>query len=168
MTTQMMLRNTKIEELHGKRKQGSLHNAVEDAYGFGYERSHRILDGTESLDLITLMQIIRYRDCQGPREKVFSILSLLSEDFQASFYPDYLQLVMTVYAGAVRSYVQHTGDIHMLSSCSLSETLATSSLPSWVPDWGREFGMSYLGGYSATDTDYNFCASGNSPTIAFF
>jgi hypothetical protein len=53
MTTQMMFRNTKIEELHGKWKQDSLHNAVEDAYGFAYERSHRILDGTESLDLIT-------------------------------------------------------------------------------------------------------------------
>lgn len=168
MTIQMMLRNTKIEELYGKRKQDLFHNAVEDAYGFAYERSHRILAGTDSLDFVILTQITRYRGCQDPRDKVFSILSLLSEDFQASFYPDYLQPVQTVYASAVRCYVQHSGDLHMLSSCCLSKQASASNLPSWVPDWGLPFKMSYLGGYSAKDTDYKFCASGDSLAVATF
>ncbi len=168
MTIQLMLRNTKIEELYGKTKRDTFHNAVEDAYGFSYERSHRILDGTDYLDFVMLMQITRYRDCQDPRDKVFSVLSLLSEDFQASFYPDYLQPIQTVYASAVRSYIQYSGDLHLLSSCCLSKHASIPNLPSWVPDWGTAFEMSYLGGYSATDKDYNFRASGNSSAVASF
>jgi hypothetical protein len=168
MTVQMMLRNTKIEALYSARKHDLFHNAVEDAYGFAYERSHRILNGTDSLDFVMLMQITRYRGCQDPRDKVFSVLSLLSEDFQASFYPDYLQPVETVYAGAVRSYVQHSADLHTFSSCCLSEQASLSNLPSWVPDWGLPFEMSYLGGYSSKDTDYTFRASGTSSAIATF
>lgn len=168
MTIQMMLRNTKIEELYGKRKQELFHNAVEDAHGFAYERSHRIQDGTGSLDFVMLMQITRYRDCQDPRDKVFSVLSLLTEDFQASFNPDYLAPVSMVFAGAVRSYIQHARDLHVLSSCCLSKQASDLSLPSWVPDWTRAFDMSYLGGYSPNDTDYNFRASGDSSAIASF
>lgn len=168
MTIQMMLRNTKIEELYAKKKQDIFHNAVEDAYGFAYERSHRILDGTDALDFVMLMQITRYRDCQDPRDKVFSVLSLLSMDFQTSFYPDYLLPVPKVYASAVRSYVQHSGNLHTLSSCCLSMHASVPGLPSWVPDWGLPFEMSYLGGYSAKDTDYNFRASGDSSALASF
>lgn len=166
MTIQMMLRNTKIEELYVKSKQDVFHNAVEDAYGFAYERSHRILDGTDSLDFVMLMQITRYRDCQDPRDKVFSVLSLLSEQFQASFYPDYLQPTQTVYASAVRSYIQQAGDLHTLSSCCLSKKASLPHLPSWVPNWGGPFAMSYLGGYAAHDTDYSFRASGDVSALA--
>ncbi|KAF7505253.1 hypothetical protein GJ744_001116 [Endocarpon pusillum] len=168
MTIQMMLRNTMIEELYAKKKQDIFHNAVEDAYGFAYERSHRILDGTDALDFVMLMQITRYRGCQDPRDKVFSVLSLLSMDFQASFYPDYLQPIPKVYASAVRSYVQHSGNLHTLSSCCLSMHASVRGLPSWVPDWGQPFEMSYLGGYSAKDIDYNFRASGDSSALASF
>jgi Heterokaryon incompatibility protein (HET) len=168
MTIQMMLRNTKIEELYGQRKWDLFHNAVEDAYGLAYERSHRVLDGTDALDFVMLMQITRYRDCQDPRDKVFSVLSLLSEDFQANFYPDYLQHVETVYAGAVRSHVQHASDLHLLSSCFLSKQATLPSAPSWVPNWGRAFEMSYLGGYSAKDTDYSYGASGKIPATVSF
>jgi Heterokaryon incompatibility protein (HET) len=168
MTIEMMFRNTKLEDLYSRRKQELFHMAVEDAYGFAFERSHRILDGTGSLDLVMLMQITRYRDCQDPRDKVFSVLSLLSEDFQAYFYPDYLQPIQTVYASAVRSHIQHTGDLHILSSAYLSKQASISKLPSWVPDWGRAFEMSFLGGYSSKDSDYYFRASGNLPAVFSF
>ena len=71
MTIQMMLRNAKVEELYSKKKQALFHDAVEDAHGFAYERSHRMLDGAHSSDFAMLMQITRYRDCQDPRDKVF-------------------------------------------------------------------------------------------------
>lgn len=168
MTIQMMLRNTKIEELYSESKRDLFHNAIEDAYGFAYERSHRILSGTHSLDFVMLMQITRYRGCQDPRDKVFSVLSLLSEEFQASFYPDYSQSIQTVYASAVKTYILLAGDFHTLSSCCLSKQSSISNLPSWVPDWGKAFEMSYLGGYSTEDTDYCFRASGGSSAVVSF
>jgi Heterokaryon incompatibility protein (HET) len=168
MTIQMMLRNTKVEKLHSKRKQEYFHDAVEDAHGLAYERSHRILDGSHATDFVMLMQITRYRGCQDPRDKVFSVLSLVSEDFQASFRPDYLLPVQVVYARAVRSYIQHSGDLHILSSCCWVKKASIPNLPSWVPDWGRAFEMSYIGGYSANETEYTYHASGTSTAIADF
>jgi hypothetical protein len=168
MTVQMMLREIKIEGLYSARKHELYDNAVDDAYSFAYERSHRISNGIDALDFVMLMQITRYRGCQDPRDKVFSVLSLLSEDFQASFNADHLQPVETVYASAVRSYIQHSANLHILSSCCLSEQASVPNLPSWVPDWGLPFQMSYLGGYSSKHTDYTFCASGTSSTITTF
>lgn len=168
MTIQMMLRNTKIDNLHSKRKQEIFHDAVEDAHGFAYERSHRILDGIHSTDFVMLTQIIRYRKCQDPRDKVFSVISLLSDDVQESFQPDYSQTVQTVYTRAVMSYIQYTGDLHILSSCCWEKQASIPNLPSWVPDWGRAFEMSYLGGYSADETEYSYSASGTSRATAEF
>jgi Heterokaryon incompatibility protein (HET) len=168
MTVQMMLREIKIEVLYSARKKDLFCNAVDDAYSFVYERSHRISNGTDPLDFVMLMQLTRYRGCQDPRDKVFSVLSLLSENFQASFSAGYLQTVETVYASAVQSYIQHSADLHILSSCCSSEQASNLNLPSWVPDWGMPFHMSYLGGYYSKQTDYTFCASGTSSAITTF
>ena len=168
MTVQMMLRNAKIEALYGARKHALFYQAVEDAYGFAYERSHRILDGPDSVDFVMLMQVTRYRRCQDPRDKVFSVLSLLSESFQASFYLDYLQPVETVYTSAVRSYIQHSADLHILSSCCLSGKAGIPNLLSWVPDWGLPFEMSHLGGVYSKCTYYTFRASGTSSAVTTF
>ena len=168
MAIQMMLRNTKIDNLHSKRKRDLFHDAVEDAHNFAYERSHRILDGIHSTDFVMLTQVVRYRSCQDPRDKVFSVLSLLSHDVQTSFQPDYSQTVQTVYARAVMSYIQYTGDLHILSSCCWEKKASIPSFPSWVPDWRRAFDMSYLGGYSADETEYSYSASGTSTATANF
>lgn len=168
VTIQMMLRNTEIENLYVKKKQAVFHDAVEDAHAFAYERSHRLLDGVQHSDFAMLLQITRYRDCQDPRDKVFSVLSLLSDGLQAAICPDYSQSVQTVYTRAVMSYIQHLHDLQILSSCCWRKQTGIPNLPSWVPDWATAYEMSYMGGFSAEETDYNYTASGKTKAIASF
>ena len=166
MTIQMMLRNTQIEDLYGKRDRETFHDAVEDAYAFAYERSHRVLEGPGDYDFEMLTQITRYRACHDARDKVFSIISLLPKSFHHFFDIDYEKPVARVYIEAVKSLIMWSRQPHILSSCGLGssdqDSPSVPGLPSWVPDWGRPFEMSYLAGYSHTDKEYNFRASGES------
>lgn len=168
MTIQVMLRNTKIEGLYSESKRELFHIAVENAYAVLCQRSHRVLGRAHFLDFVMLTQTTRDRGCQDPRDKIFSVLSLLPDEFQASFYPDYSQSIEMVYATAVKTHILLAGDLHILSSCCLSKQCSIPNLPSWVPDWGKEFEMSFLGGYSAADTDYCFRASGDSSAAVSF
>lgn len=168
MTIQLMLRNSSLEALFGKRQQVSYSNAIEDAFAFAYERSHRILDGTGPLDFIMLMQITRYRKCQDSRDKVYSILSLLEPDLKKCFRPDYLQPLHVVYTDATRAHIQSTSNLHILSSCCMSQSGGRPNLPTWVPNWEQPFEMSYLGGYSAKEAEFAYCASGTSLAVTQF
>lgn len=161
MTVQLMLRNVDIEHLFPKRAQNKLHDAIEDAHAFAYERYHRVLGGYGPESFPQLMQVTRDRKCQDPRDKVFSILSLLEiESADYPFQPKYTEPVHTAYRRAVQAHIQSSKSLHILSSCYRSSNRMPGDLPSWVPSWEYSVDVSYLGGYSAKDEEFAYAASG--------
>jgi Heterokaryon incompatibility protein (HET) len=163
MTIQLMLRNIEVENLFPKKENGAYCDAIEDAHAFAYERYHRVLGGHGPESFPQLMQVTRCRQSQDPRDKVFSILSLLDNDStQYHFQPDYSEPVHVAYARAARAHIQSSNNLHILSSCCYLKEENPSSLPSWVPSWEKSVEISYLGGYSAKDAEFNYAASGSS------
>ena len=163
MTIQLMLRNTEIENLFPRKDKGWFHDAIEDAHAFAYERYHRVLGGHGPESFPQLMQVTRCREALDPRDKVFSILSLLDTTSTEYHYePDYSEPVHTAYVRAARTHIQSSRNLHVLSSCAHIKDKNASELPSWVPAWDRDFKMSYLGGHSAKDIDFCYKASKDS------
>jgi hypothetical protein len=169
MAIQLMLRNTDIENLFPKKHRRTLHDAIEDAHAFAYERYNRVLGGHGPESFPQLMQVTRCRDALDPRDKVFSILSLLDvASTEYPFEPDYSEPVTKAYTRAAQAHIQSSGSLHVLSSCCYSGDNASSHLPSWVPDWRRSEEVSYLGGYSAKDEEFKYAASASSSAIVKF
>lgn len=160
MTIQLMLRNIDIGHLFPKKDQSTLHNAIEDAHAFAYERYHRVLGGHGPESFPQLMQVTRCRQSQDPRDKVFSILSLLDiESTEYAFEPNYSESVHAAYTRAARAHIQSSKSLHILSSCCHISGGVPSDLPSWVPDWKQSVDVSYLGGYSVKDEEFKYAAS---------
>lgn len=158
-----MLRNIKVENLFPKKDKVVFHDAIEDAHAFAYERYHRVLGGHGPESFPQLMQVTRCRQSQDPRDKVFSILSLLDDDStKYHFEPNYEESVHTAYTRAARAHIESSRSLHILSSCCYLNADNRPSLPSWVPSWEKGVDISYLGGYSAKDTEFNYTASGSS------
>jgi hypothetical protein len=169
MTIQLMLRNTDIENLYPKKLQHILHDAVEDAHAFAYERYNRVLGGHGPETFPQLMQITRCRQSQDARDKVFSILSLLDVgSTKYPFEPNYSEPVHTAYGRAAQAHIQSAKNLHILSSCCSSTDNTTPDLPSWVPDWSRSESVSYLGGYGVRDEEFRYVASGSLPASVEF
>jgi hypothetical protein len=167
MAIQLMLRNTDIENLFPKKHQRALHDAIEDAHAFAYERYSRVLGGLRPESFPQLMQVTRCRDALDPRDKVFSILSLLGTDSnEHPFEADYSESVPAAYSRAARTHIQSSQNLHILSSCCYAN--GNKDLPSWVPDWRRSEELSYLGGYSAKDEEFRYAASASSSAIVTF
>lgn len=170
MAIQLMLRNADIENLFPKKHQRTLHDAIEDAHAFAYERYSRVLGGNRAESFPQLMQVTRCRDALDPRDKVFSILSLLdAESTEYPFEADYSEPVYVTYTRAARIHIQSSKTLHIFSSCCYSsDNIASGNLPSWVPDWKRSEELSYLGGYSAKDEDFKYAASASSSAVFEF
>jgi Heterokaryon incompatibility protein (HET) len=88
--------------------------------------------------------------CRDPRDRIYSVLSLLEQRFKDfHIIPDYTKNVAQVYGDVVKKYLQSSRDLNIISQCQGKSDL---NMPTWIPDWSvmveREFNMA------------NTCASG--------
>jgi hypothetical protein len=77
-----------------------------------------------------------HRQASDPRDKIYSILKIVSDDLQV--LPDYMKSVPEVYIDLVKAWIstQRTLDILMCRPIGESNV---KGLPSWSPDWTQSF-----------------------------
>jgi Heterokaryon incompatibility protein (HET) len=77
-----------------------------------------------------------HRQASDPRDKIYSILKIVSDDLQV--LPDYTKSVQTVYTDLVKTWIstQRTLDILMCRPIGESNV---QGLPTWALDWTQNF-----------------------------
>ena len=73
--------------------------------------------------------------CADPRDRIFALKSLVSDDVSDAIKPDYEKSTNEVYRDVVIEYALNVGKLDLLFLCNLSTKLDQS--PSWVPNWSR-------------------------------
>jgi hypothetical protein len=87
-----------------------------------------------NLDLLSLLSAFRDWRTTDPRDKVYSLLGLLSAPESGKILPDYSLSFQKIYGQVVQSSIETLGALDALGYCSLRRD-SESGLPSWVPDW---------------------------------
>jgi hypothetical protein len=77
-----------------------------------------------------------HRQASDPRDKIYSILKIVSDDLQV--LPDYTKSVQEVYTDLAKAWIstQRTLDIFMCRPIGESNV---KGLPTWAPDWTQSF-----------------------------
>ncbi|GAA92051.1 hypothetical protein RIB2604_03900190 [Aspergillus luchuensis] len=88
--------------------------------------------GLTDRDLLPILAQASSYECSDPRDKVFAVLSLIS---QSELKPDYTVSVETVYTGLSAYLIKVCNTMDVLELAGL--TVKTFDLPSWVPDWSQ-------------------------------
>ncbi|KAK4446723.1 heterokaryon incompatibility protein-domain-containing protein [Podospora aff. communis PSN243] len=80
----------------------------------------------------------RSRMSTDPRDKIFSLLGLLSpNDVKVlGIEPDYTRSEKDVYTAAARNIILVSDNLDILGACTSPSHARIPSLPSWMPDWG--------------------------------
>lgn len=73
----------------------------------------------------------KFRECTDPRDKIYGILSLLSEQIARGMVVDYLLPVSTVFQNALLVHVEQSKRLELLRHCVLDGEVFEG--PSWVP-----------------------------------
>ncbi|PWY85601.1 hypothetical protein BO83DRAFT_443532 [Aspergillus eucalypticola CBS 122712] len=90
-------------------------------------------EGLTDRELLPILAQASSYECSDPRDKVFAVLSLVS---QSELKPDYTVSVESVYTGlsAYLMEVCNSMDVLELAGLTIKKTF---DLPSWVPDWSQ-------------------------------
>ncbi|RAH62492.1 hypothetical protein BO85DRAFT_502411 [Aspergillus piperis CBS 112811] len=88
--------------------------------------------GLTDRDLLPILAQASSYECSDPRDKVFAVLSLIS---QSELKPDYTVSVERVYTGLSAYLIKACKFMDVLELAGL--TTKTFDLPSWVPDWSQ-------------------------------
>ena len=82
-----------------------------------------------------------------PRDKVYGLIGLLSPEDKLSVIIDYTQSIDIVYKYVASSIMSREKSLKVLSAVATINThdRPRSSLPSWVPDWQQDPGLTSLG-----------------------
>lgn len=94
-------------------------------------------NGARPSSLIYLMRHFRYFQATDPRDKIFALLGIATDNETLGLHPDYRKTSDEVYIDLARTFIQH-GHIEILSLCEFPKKVP--GLPSWVHDWSL---MSY-------------------------
>lgn len=73
-------------------------------------------------------------ESSDPRDRIFALLGLASDQEHLEIYPDYTLTCQEVYVQAVAALLRQ-GHLSLLSHIQYPKT--QNHLPSWVPDWSR-------------------------------
>ncbi|KAI8309769.1 hypothetical protein K4K59_008878 [Colletotrichum sp. SAR11_240] len=88
--------------------------------------------------LLEVMRVCRRKFCSDPKDKVFGILGLLTEDVRKDFPVDYGLSVKEIYTNVVDFLISTTGRFDVIcEAIHYPPHMNTASLPSWVPDWSH-------------------------------
>lgn len=119
-------------------------------------------DGSTVPTLLDLLGLTRQFKCSDPRDHIFAICSLSSEQRgrQQSFPIDYTQTVEETYRRFAAWSISETGSLRLLSLLTDHSRPSELSLPSWVPDLTRLDQANPLISYEVTP--YNAAADTSS------
>lgn len=82
--------------------------------------------------LTGLLLRTRYLRCSDPRDKVYALLSLVS-DQSSEIQPDYSKSTSETFRSIIEDSLNKGKTLRLLANCVLPGR--TLSMPSWVPDW---------------------------------
>ena len=85
--------------------------------------------------LLHLMDSFAPNEATDPRDKVYALLGLATDNHSESMIPNYESPVSVVYAESVKDIISREGNLQVLSYCSGLFTTRDTALPSWAPDW---------------------------------
>jgi hypothetical protein len=110
------------------------------------------------MSLLSLLRISRSNQATDPRDKVYCLLGLASDDVARSITPDYSPQNTTakLYTEVAKKYINQGAGTELLHYAGADRRL--QELPSWVPDW------SHLSRSAFKHTLYN-CLPGSMPSI---
>jgi Heterokaryon incompatibility protein (HET) len=116
-------------------------------------------------------------NCTDPRDRIFAILSLASDEFVDLNKPDYGLRFEQVYLRLSKTWITSQNDLDVLSCCRLLVDVDFSiRLPSWVPDWrfypsdsllreSFKTGSRTFHANLSSSVDYEFSESGESDIL---
>ena len=90
------------------------------------------------LDILDLSQKFRQMQATDPRDKVYALLGILSEETRAklAIEPDYKLTTAECYTRAAAAVLSCRGNLDSLAVVSRDAAHGAMGLPSWVHDWG--------------------------------
>lgn len=93
------------------------------------------MDISQKVQIDSLSFLSTFRDWRAtdPRDKVYSLLGLLSAPESGEILPDYSLSFQKIYGQAVQSSIEILGTLDVFGYYSLRRD-SESGLPSWVPD----------------------------------
>ncbi|KAH7334197.1 heterokaryon incompatibility protein-domain-containing protein, partial [Pyrenochaeta sp. MPI-SDFR-AT-0127] len=94
---------------------------------------NNVPDGKNTIDLLNLLELRRDSKATDPKDKVFSLLGLLSQKQRGLFRADYKLSVREVYRNISKAIIRFRMDLRVLSA--VQQPSGKFELPSWVPDW---------------------------------
>jgi hypothetical protein len=135
--------------------------------------------------LLDLLQRFWLNEATDPRDKVYALLGLATDNHPNSLVPDYSLPVGTVYGMVVKDLMTRSKNLDFLSLCSSTGPRRVEGLATWAPNWRTEgkkakmvpgyhtFSLSFINErpwvYSGTDPPLEkrrrFCASGESNSL---
>ena len=82
-------------------------------------------------DFDRVLRTFRYKFCQNPRDRIYSLLGLLDPSMQPHIVPDYTRRIDQVYLDAMEAVMAHSdGDLRYMTGSGFNSQL--HGLPSWV------------------------------------
>ncbi|TRX90101.1 hypothetical protein FHL15_009020 [Xylaria flabelliformis] len=87
--------------------------------------------------LYRVLATTQQRQATDPRDKIYSIMSLLSKDLYGFMKPDYSLSFEDTFAWACRICIKVDNEMNVLAGAGLASK-RSGNLPSWVTDW-REY-----------------------------
>lgn len=105
------------------------------------------------IQLNLLRNSLRGTQCRDPRDKIYSVLSLLRDQSWLNIMPDYGAPAAKVYRDMALKYMSAVQRLALLESCQLTEPASTlPGLCSWVPDWSTDLSPQPIFGPSSMGT----------------
>ena len=86
-------------------------------------------------ELLFLMDSFWHNEATDPRDKVYALLGLATDNHSESIVPDYKSPVGLVYAESVKDTIIRERNLQVFSYCSGLFTPRDATIPSWAPDW---------------------------------
>jgi hypothetical protein len=110
-----------------------------------------------SQPLFALLETSRYFSCSDPRDKIYGVLGLASDNAVLQICPDYTKSPREVLTDTARRIIQSNRVLDLLNHVEYPKAI---DVPSWVPDWDHPRSR-YLLDYRSFDN----CASGDTKAI---
>lgn len=112
-----------------------------------------------------LLSAQRFRACKDDRDKVFSILGLVSKEFSSRLQSNYSSTLVQVNCLVVKIWIEI--EVHRTLNIlgQIMKTEEKTSFPSWCPDWASLRLWHSVSKYPSRD---NYVASAQTSTAAEF